>query len=128
MLYFEAPHILIQWDEVGKIVVVEWRGFFPSDKMRSGAEKVLELIKEKKAAKMLTDTSKSRVVSPEDQNWIVNDWRPRAIKAGIYYMASVVPQDIIAQMAMNRLSTLLKDVETGYFSTVAEAKAWLATK
>ena len=42
-------------------------------------------------------------------------------------MATVVPKDIIAQMAMNRFSGLLKEVETDYFETIEEAKSWLAS-
>jgi hypothetical protein len=125
MVYFEAPYLTITWDEANKCVIVVWRGFFSSENMRSGAEKALELVKAKGAKKYLTDTSESRVVTPADQNWIAADWRPRAIEAGLTKMATVIPTDLIAQMAMNRLKTIMNGVETGYFGSLEEAKSWM---
>jgi hypothetical protein len=125
MIYFEAPYLTISWDEPNACVIVVWRGFFTSEKMRSGAEKALELVKAQGAKKYLTDTSESRVVSPDDQNWIATDWRPRAIEAGLTKMATVIPTDLIARMAMNRLKSIMNGVETGYFGSMEEAKRWL---
>jgi hypothetical protein len=130
MIYFQDSYITVTWDELNQCILVEWFGFFTSPQLRIAGEKVLTLINEQKATKIITDTSQSRLISPEDQNWIATEWQQRAVQAGLRQLVTVLPHDIIAQMAMNRLSNLLKEgeLETTYFATAAEARQWLNFK
>jgi hypothetical protein len=123
--FLSNSYLTISWDDSIECVIVAWRGFFSGENMKNGAEKALELIKEKNAKLYLSDTSQSHVVGPDDQNWIINDWQPRAVELGLKKLATVVPKNIIARVAMNRLSPMFSDLETEFFDNVEAARLWL---
>ena len=79
------------------------------------------------ASKWLSDDRNNSVLSPEDTEWSMTNWFPRAIQAGWKYWALVVPQNILAQMNLKEF------VDTYYeqglrimvFSNPDEAMKWL---
>lgn len=130
MLFYESPELRIDWDESGKCVVMEWKGFVTGNSFRDAVDKGLELLIEKRGDKWLADLSKMGVISQEDQKWADEDWFPRAVKAGIRYMAMIRPQKIISQMSVRNVINQIGDlkIETEYFEKPEDAKAWLRTR
>jgi hypothetical protein len=79
------------------------------------------------AAKWLSDDRNNSVLSPEDTEWSMNNWFPRAIQAGWKYWALVVPQDILAQMNLKEFvdSYFDQGLRIMVFSNSDEAMKWL---
>jgi hypothetical protein len=79
------------------------------------------------STKWLSDDRNNSVLSPEDTEWSMNNWFPRAIQAGWKYWALVVPQDILAQMNLKEFvdSYFDQGLRIMVFSNSDEAMKWL---
>lgn len=128
--FFDTKCMSVQWDEVERCVQLRWKGFAQGDEYRTGMNKVLELLTARKASRWLIDAREMSVVTQTDQGWMMRDWRPRAIAAGLKKVAVVMPSSAIAQMSIHRMENNLKDptdqvIATAYFPSTDEARAWL---
>jgi len=125
-LYYEKSFVKISWDAETGCTVAEWNGFSYGEELKIGMNKILELVRAKKATKTIADLRKMRITSSEDQEWIFKDWTPRAIEAGIKYAASLVPE---SQLAKSSYDKTLPEAGSGIkmvnFSNLDEAKKWL---
>lgn len=58
--------------------------------------------------------------------WSAKDWSPRVVAAGIYHIAFVSPNDVLAQLQIGEYITLLPSrMKTVSFVDVKSAKEWL---
>lgn len=131
MVYFEDKNWVIEWDDVRKWVKVDIIGFVQGEAHKNGSLKIVELLKQKKATKLLTDTRQSKVLGLAEQKWVNEVWVPMLKAAGTRYTATILPQNVIAQMSINAIAKTNKDVtdlENGYFGSLEEAQNWLRTK
>lgn len=131
MVYYEDKNFVVEWDEVSKWVKVDMIGFVQGEAHKKGSLKIAELLKEKKATKLLTDTREAKVLGLAEQKWVNEVWVPMIKAAGTRYTATVLPQNVIAQMSINAIAKTNKgasDLENNYFGTMEEAKSWLRTK
>jgi hypothetical protein len=127
MIHFDAEYLTVHWDTAVQCAVMEWKRYAVSGEFRTGLEKGLELVKQKRARKWLADMRHMGVVSPADQKWSNEDWFPRALAAGIHKMALIVPKSTLAQMSVDTIMSKVPgtDLETAYFDGVEKAKEWL---
>ena len=67
------------------------------------------------------------MVKQADQDWMAQNWMPRALAAGLRRMALVIPKSALAHMNLEQmLSKVPRSVlQVAYFATVDEARAWL---
>jgi hypothetical protein len=131
MVYFEDKNWVIEWDEVRKWVKVDMIGFVQGEAHKNGSMKIVELLKQKKANKLLTDTRQAKVLWLAEQKWVNDVWVPMIKAAGTRYTATILPQNVIAQMSINAIAKTNKDMadlENGYFGSMEEAQNWLRTK
>jgi hypothetical protein len=127
MLYINEPHLILSSED--GYIKARWLGSYSEESFRQGLEKVLELIEQKKTAFYLINVTKSKVISPDEQNWMTQNWSPRAYLAGLRKKAFIVPQDVATQMAV-RSSTALPEpgIANGYFDNELAAIEWLKQK
>jgi len=128
--YFKAPYLLLQYNEQEKYIVANWQHFPLSEEFRVGMDHLIRLMEEKKIGKVLTDTRKMGAISPDDQDWSINEWLPRAFKAGYRRIAIVISEDIFNQMSVEDIMSRVKGVDfvTQYFPSLEEGRKWLATQ
>ena len=90
----DNPICTVNYDARIPAVVVVWKRYVTSLQLRFVHEKVLEMIAEHGAYKILGDDTELSVIHPRDQDWILHDWMPppasgrRAISAGYRRPAS----------------------------------------
>jgi hypothetical protein len=127
MIHFDAPYGTISWDEDTQCVHVEWKGFVHGEMIKTVLNTALELFETKDTDRWLADMRRIKVFDEEDSRWVNDVWFPRAIEAGVRRMALPVPESVLAQMSLKRLMKRVKEgeLETAYFRTLEEAKAWL---
>ena len=129
MIYFDERWITISWDEGLQAVVAEWKGFAESKEFRAGLEAGLDLARAKRARRWLADTRRLGPATLEDQRWASDVWFPRAVAAGVRWMALVVPQSAIARMSLRGVMTKVdgKDLSQEHFDSADAARTWLAS-
>lgn len=76
---------------------------------------------------MIADNTDSKVVSPENQEWLGNIWFPEAYQHGYRTSVVVVSKDIFNEMSVKKIVNEMDDgrFKVQFFSTLDDAKAWL---
>jgi hypothetical protein len=128
-VYLDQPYASIRWVSRGPWVLAEWRAWANSTEYRAAHEIVLLALRENRASRNLIDATKSRVVSDDDQKWLVEDWIPRAEAAGRRYTAVVIPTSALARTISENIDKRPRSsrMKIEYFQTLEEAEAWLST-
>lgn len=121
-VYFE-----IGYDSEKNWGLTNWIGFLPVDYIKSGAESMIDLIKEYNIKHWLDDNRQIEGAWDEANDWIASSWMPRAIEGGLKKFAIIVPDDIFSQissefMVENAEKTDLKMVN---WKSEEDAIAWL---
>jgi len=98
-------------------------GSFLRDVLNKGAE----LLKENNACKWLSDDRSNIVFAPDDAQWGVSDWFPRAVAAGWKYWAILRPIDEIGKMNIEQFTSEYskKGIVVEFFEDENKAIDWL---
>jgi hypothetical protein len=128
-VYVDTAYVLIRWDGYGPWVYVKWRGWANSAEYKAAQEAVITALRENHASRNLIDSTDSRVVSDEDQKWLVENWIPRAVAAGRRWTAIVLPKSALGRTIAENIDKHPQSrlVKVQHFETVEEASAWLST-
>ncbi len=107
-----------------------WQGYATSAEFRAANERILGVIAEHKAAKLLGDVARFVLIGMEDQAWLNNDWIPRAMAAGLRHVALVQPSYYFNKVAVESVGAKLDParVELAFFGDISAAREWLATR
>jgi hypothetical protein len=122
------PICCVSYDESIPGIFVEWRSYANSTQLRFIHERVLELIEQHHASKILGDVSRLPTVHADDQKWIVENWMPRAKAAGLRAAAAKRPKAYFGRLAVSMLYTAMSaDVAARSFKRLDDARRWLET-
>ena len=115
-------------------VIIAWHGFANSEQFRFLMNRGLELYQAETAHTQplgwLADTHDVQAVKPIDQEWMRNDWNPRAFAAGIRHVSFVVPETVFGQISVqnytqNTAVAEAYELELSQHETLRKAKNWL---
>lgn len=128
-VYLDTPYVLVRWDGDGPWVFVKWKGWANSTEYRSTQERVIDALRENHGSRNLIDSTDSRVISAEDQKWLIEDWMPRAVAAGRRKTAIVLPKSALGRTIAENIDKYPRSnlTKIAYFETVEDAAAWLST-
>lgn len=127
MISFDDSFLMISWEPKDQIICAQWKDDVGGEPMRRGLDAGLELIIEKKARKWLVDSRRLGAIDPADVKWVNDNWIPRAVGAGLAYMAFVLAQKVVMQLTMKSFIARIDERELGnaYFDDIEAARAWL---
>jgi len=127
--YLDTPYVCVRWIGGGPWVLVEWKAWANSSEFRAAHETVLIALRENHASRNLIDATASKVVSNDDQKWLIETWIPRAAAAGRRWTAVVMPKSALARTISENIDKRPRPnlTKVEYFDTVEEATAWLST-
>lgn len=126
-MHFDSPVGSVGWDDEANAVCITLKQFAEGEELRTVLDMGIELLLERKASSLLGDLRHLGPVTPKDQKWTAESWLPRAIAAGMAYLALVSPRKIVAQMAVKTFMNNVKDhaLIVGNFEDIETARAWL---
>lgn len=108
-------------------VVMEAHAYATSLQFREITENMLLLLGEKQVNKILVDTTHLQIIGADDQQWLTDDWLPRAIAGGFracaminskYFFNRVAVENVVNQIDPNQLTV-------HYFDDRQQARTWL---
>lgn len=104
--------------------------FIEGQTLREALDAGIDLLREHGAVKWLSDDRKNTGVTPEDTDWSMNDWGPRAAQAGWKYWALIVPEELAGRGAMSGIVERFYNlgVQVMVFTNEKEAQAWLNSR
>jgi len=125
---FGTVYLRISYDEANDWVYNEWLGDQTYTGIIVGADACLGPLTEHTCAYLLNDNR--RVTGPWDHavDWIVRNWAPRAIAAGLTHFANVVsPEALAASSGQAMALGLHGQLHMHQFGDLEEARQWLRT-
>src|ERR1700687_1901464 len=102
-VYAVEPWLSIRWDREHACVHAEWTGFANSAQFRDGTLKILEALRDKHAALLISDNRRLEGVVGEDQLWLRDTWVPVAVAAGLRRIGVVVARQGFGKIASNEI-------------------------
>jgi len=126
----ETDLYTMEYDEEIDAVVFYWEAFSTGERFRDGANDLLEFIKEQDARKLIVNTRGIKAHNEEDQQWLLGEWLPEVIDAGIEYDVTVHRDSVISQMDMEEFYEEMSelDFESMVTADMDEAREWIASK
>jgi len=118
----------IYFDEAMNAVVMEWDGYATSKQFKQGTELMLNTLIRHQCSKVLADIKGMKIIAMEDQQWLNEDFLPRATKFGFKAIAIIKPDFYFNKVAVETISYKAdKDKLTiNFFDNTEEAKEWLS--
>lgn len=120
-------YLIIETDKVNNWLYYKWRGFLLIEELKKGYAKILEVLENQKLQRALADHA--NIVGPwnEANEWLVNEWTPKANKLGLKYLAINTAGDLFSNISLELFLINNKNSHytTQVFDTLEEAKSWL---
>lgn len=126
-LHEETDLYRLEYDPDIDAVLFTWKNFASGENFRRGAEAIYEYFSELDTKKVLVDTSGIKAHADEDGEWLLENWTPRMIDAGMEFNCVVYPESVIAQMDRESLEADLSqlDYNTLWTADMNEARNYL---
>jgi len=117
----------IYHDENNNSVVMEWKGYSTSIQIKRGFELMLKTLVECTSSKVFLDIKDMTMIGMKDQEWLNDDFLPRAKASGLRWVALLKPESHFTKAAVENVSSKLrKNVLTiRIFDDRLEAISWL---
>jgi len=116
----------VGYDAEVPCVIMTWKGYATSREFREANERILGVLSERHATKLLGDIKEFVLIGAEDQRWLSTDWIPRAVEAGLRTVAMITPVFYFNRVAVESVGQKLDPVILQYFDTREAARDWLA--
>ena len=130
-LYFENSSGRV-WEEPAGYLRLEYRsGPRTVDQFRALLTHTAQALGRRHWSKILVDQRQMAPYNPVEQDWMTNEWLPRAVSENGYrHGAVLVAHDVFARLAMNQLMLASRGLSHVYrtFESESEATAWLAVQ
>lgn len=126
-IYLNVPGVaLVTWNEGLKAASLEMQGWASSTEAQLTLDAIIRALKEHHGSRWLLDARKMKVLKQSDQDWMTQNWLPRAAAAGMRLAAVVVPRSMVAMTNVEDVAKVAENgIDTRFFSTVEEASEWL---
>ena len=127
-VYFNEPGLVtVGWSSTAQMVHVEWKSSVNGSQLRTAIERGVVALSKNHGSRWLADCQSLGPISEEDQEWLDQDWFPRALAAGLRRMAIVLPWQDVARMNVEDIMGRVPEtqMERAYFETVWRAQEWL---
>lgn len=122
----ENPICSVTCDERFSCTFVVWKQYATQTQLRFIHESILLLMKKHRINKILGDDTALPMIYGEDQNWIIEDWMPRALAAGLKAVANKKPTAHWGNVAVSGVQSRLPGSLTWRsFNDLDEARSWL---
>ena len=119
----------VGYDAEVPCVIMTWKGYATSREFREANERILGVLTERKASKLLGDSKEFVLIGADDQHWLSSNWIPRALEAGLRTVALVTPVFYFNRVAIESVGQTL-DPEAlilQHFDNRDAARQWLVS-
>lgn len=117
---------MVTRDDLVPCIFVEWKGYATNAQIRFIHECLIVLIKRDGISRILSDDTALVSISSDDQEWIIWDWIPSAITAGLRFAASKSPNGFYGRTSANRIQAVISPkLRVRSFDNLTDAREWL---
>ncbi|MFC6996478.1 hypothetical protein [Rufibacter roseus] len=126
VLQYGQAQVRVNYLQPQGIIHADWVGVHSLVTIQKVMEELLKWFQETKCTKYLSDNS--NIVGGWDtaNDWLADVWTPKAVRAGMRYVAHVLAPGIYGQLAMEALRPRIQgQVTIRIFKNVEDAMEWL---
>lgn len=125
--YLNVPGVaVVTWNQDLKAACLEMQGWASTSEARDTLEAILRAMVEHRGSRWLTDARNMKVIKQSDQDWITQNWLPRAAAAGLKRAAIVLPTSMVAMTNVEDVAKVSDNgIDTRFFATMEKAAEWL---
>lgn len=132
MILFKEKYGSLEYDSTVPCITATFNGFMSSEQFRNFLNKGLDFLIEKKRFHdrilWLADTTKHVVQPDKDTRWVADEWNPRALKAGIFHVAFVLPENVFGGLSVKKYAESSEkkgdSMVVQMFGDIDSAKRW----
>jgi len=122
----DNPICSLSYDKAIRCVTVVWRRYATSAQYRFIHEIIIQMLQQYQASKILGDDSDLPVVHAEDQQWIIEEWIPRAKAAGLKAVATNPSLSFFGRLTIGSVQAkMASQIAIKTFPNIHLAKDWL---
>lgn len=119
-------YAILTYEKDKNFIYLDWKGFLPVDLVKAGSEELLQLIIETSCNKVLVDNRGISGPWQAANPWYETDWNPRAVKAGLEFMAVIMSENIFTQLSLQGFTKVTKGVYTvKIFNGELAGRTWI---
>ncbi|PVY37937.1 STAS/SEC14 domain-containing protein [Pontibacter virosus] len=122
---FGRTYLTIQVDAKNRWVHVNWMGYLTEENVKTGAQAYTDALAEAGYTCVLNDTR--LIIGGWDHSlqWVLNDWSPRAARAGLKHFAMITTPETFAESTASTFYINLKAFSVKVFDDKNSAEEWL---
>ena len=124
-LLYKDDFITIKYDKTNNCLVTARQGYPNVDAVKNSLNKTLGYIQQYKCNKIISDMRSIKGTWTASNEWIGKEWMPKAIAAGLKYVAYVYPPDVFGQFALQDLIKKNSQYSLQIFKDPQEARSWV---
>ncbi|GHA74618.1 hypothetical protein [Pontibacter akesuensis] len=122
---FGRVYLTVEDDRRNKWVRVNWMGYLTEENVKNGALAYTKVLSDAGYSCVINDTR--LIVGGWDHSleWVLNDWAPRAARAGLKYFAMITTPETFGGSTASNFYAKLKAFQANVFDDKSEAEEWL---
>jgi hypothetical protein len=127
-ILFTNPECDIFYNKELQIIQTLWKGLYVQDEpLRRILDQIIEALELKQASIVVADAREMHIISKSDQDWILDSWYPRAVRAGFRHQGLILSKDTYNELTIKKISGQYDDtlVTTQYFRSPLQALEWV---
>ncbi|MEN7548957.1 STAS/SEC14 domain-containing protein [Rapidithrix thailandica] len=124
-LFFEDEFIEIAYLSEKNIIYTARKGYPTLDKVKESLEHSYECLVKYQSQKVLSDMTQLQGTFTFANEWVTGVWLPKALQAGLKYVAYVYSEDVFSRFALDDLMKKMTNFEMQVFKCKEEALQWL---
>jgi len=122
---FGRVFLTITVNDKNRWVHVNWMGYLTEENIKTGALAYTKTLQESGYNSVLNDTRLILGGWDHSLEWVLNDWAPKAARAGLKYFAMITTPESFAESTASAFYTKLKSFRAQVFDDKSEAENWL---
>lgn len=126
-VYFDQPGVArVTWNQDLRAACLELHGWADTNEAQGMLDAIIKALRAHHGSRWLLDGRKMRVLKQSDQDWITQNWLPRAAAAGMRLAAVVLPTSAVTRTNVEDVARVSENgIDVRFFSTVEQAAEWL---
>lgn len=125
----DTPYVTMSADVADGTLVIRWKSYAPSVAYRAILNLAVEWTQKYQLHSFLTDQRSRGPILHVDEQWVIREWVPRMVAAGLHRAAVVQSPDFFNAQAVERVvknALPIVPMPIKNFLTLEEAMAWMA--
>ncbi len=121
---FVSPECDIYYNTELHIVQSRWKGVYAEgQRLQDIFDQLILALQTKNCSMIIADAREMFVIAPKDRQWTIDEWYPRAVKAGFKYQGLILSKDTFNELSVKQISAHYDEnkVATMYFTSPSAA-------